>query len=76
MPTTAVVRQEPGRSASPWSEGRPCGKPVTTGLNDGTHVEILSGLEGDETIVKAAAASLIDGQAVTRSSRRRPRAKP
>ena len=36
--------------------------PVTPGLDDGTHVEILSGLRGDEDVVKAGAASLVDGQ--------------
>jgi len=34
-------------------------------LDDGTQVEIRSGLKGDERVVKAYAASLADGQPVS-----------
>ena len=46
-------------------DGHAVRKPVTPGLDDGTQAEILSGLQGDEVIVKAAAASLVDGQPLT-----------
>jgi hypothetical protein len=44
--------------------GRAARKPVVVGLDDGTRAEIVSGLDGDETIVKAYASSLADGQSV------------
>ncbi len=39
-------------------------RPIEVGLSDGTRSEIISGLEGRESVVKANAASLVDGQPV------------
>ena len=38
---------------------------VTPGLDDGTHAEILSGLQGGEVIVRSFATWLTDGQPIT-----------
>ena len=46
------------------------------GLDDGTHAEILSGLQGGEVIVKAFATSLTDGQPVTVTEPEVSKAKP
>ena len=39
--------------------------PVTLGFNNGTNVEIQTGLTGVETLVMPGKNSLTDGQAVT-----------
>jgi len=47
----------------PVNRGQALRKPVTVGLDDGTRAEIISGLSGDENVVKAYASSLADGPA-------------
>ena len=64
VPTTALVRQDSKTYCVAVADGRAVRKPVVVGLDDGTRAEILSGLQGDEAIVKAYASSLADGQAV------------
>jgi RND family efflux transporter MFP subunit len=64
LPTTAVIREGEKTSCVVVREGKAHRRPIAIGLNDGTRVEILSGLEGDEAAVKANAASLADGQPV------------
>jgi hypothetical protein len=62
LPATALVRLD-GRAHCVAIEGGVARrKAVTIGLEDGTLAEILSGLKGDELIVKAAAAALVEGQ--------------
>ena len=39
-------------------------RPVAVGLSDGTWVEILSGLNGDDLVARANVGTLADGQAV------------
>jgi RND family efflux transporter MFP subunit len=65
VPSTALVRQDARIYCIAVVDGHALRKPVAPGLDDGTLVEILSGLQGNEVIVKAAAASLVDGQPVT-----------
>ena len=57
VPTTAPVRQDARAYCIAVVDGRAVRKPVTPGLDDGSQVEILSGLQGDEAIVKAGATS-------------------
>ena len=51
-------------------------KPVVVGLDDGTRAEILSGLQGNEAIVKAYASSLVDGQSVAVIEPETPKVRP
>jgi HlyD family secretion protein len=65
VPTSALVRQGSQTFCVVVADGKAVRKPVTLGLDDGTRAEVLSGLESDQTIVKAYASSLSDGQSVT-----------
>ncbi len=51
-------------------------KTVTPGLDDGTHAEILSGLQAGEIIVKAFATSFTDGHPITGTEPEVSKAKP
>jgi multidrug efflux pump subunit AcrA (membrane-fusion protein) len=64
VPSSALVRQDSQAYCVAVADGRAVRRPVTVGLNDGTKAEILSGLRGNEAIVKAYASSLSDGQSV------------
>jgi len=64
VPATAVVRADSRTFCVNVAAGRAVWKPVKLGLDDGTRVEILSGLQENEAIVRANPSSLIDGQAV------------
>jgi RND family efflux transporter MFP subunit len=64
VPASAVVRQDSQTYCVAVADGRAVRRPVAVGLSDGTKAEILSGLRGDEAIVKAYASSLADGQSV------------
>ena len=64
VPTSALVRQDSKTYCVAVTDGRAVRKPVVVGLDDGTRAEILSGLQGNEAIVKAYASSLADGQSV------------
>jgi hypothetical protein len=46
------------------ADGQATRRPVVLGLNHGTRAEIASSLSGDESVVKANAAWLADGQPV------------
>jgi HlyD family secretion protein len=76
IPTSALVRQDSQTFCVAVVDGRAVRKPVTLGLDDGTQAEILSGLQGNEAIVKAFASSLTDGQAVAVSEPKPTNAKP
>jgi len=65
VPSTALVRQNARVFCVAVVAGQCVRKTVTPGLDDGTHAEILSGLQGDDVIVKAFATSLTHGQPVT-----------
>ncbi len=64
VPTSALVREDSNTFCVAITGGQAVRKPVTVGLDDGARAEILSGLSGDEQIVKAYASSLVDGQRV------------
>jgi RND family efflux transporter MFP subunit len=73
IPATALVREGSQVFCVTVRDGRATRRAIRMGLNDGTHAEILSGLDGGESVVKANAASLVDGQPVTPVA---PAAKP
>jgi RND family efflux transporter MFP subunit len=50
--------------------------PVTTGIDDGLAVEIVSGLTGEEDLVAVGKSGLLDGQLVTASAYNLPAGKP
>jgi len=64
IPTSAVLTEKDKAFCIVVADGKAVRKPIETGLSDGTRTEVLSGLEGVEAVVKANAASLIDGQPV------------
>ena len=76
VPTSALVRQESKTYCVAVTEGRAVRKPVVVGLDDGTRAEILSGLQGNEAIVKAYASSLVDGQSVAVIEPETPKVRP
>lgn len=64
VPASAVAGRESQPFCAVVADGKAARRPVTLGLDDGARVEIISGLNGDEAVVKTNAASLEDGQAV------------
>jgi RND family efflux transporter MFP subunit len=64
LPTSAVVKDRDKYYCVAIVGGKVTRRRVEVGLSDGTRTEVVSGLEGGETIVKANAASLRDGEAV------------
>lgn len=64
LPVTAIVRDGPDNFCCQVISGRIQRTPLILGLRSGKEVEILSGLQGDETVVLVRADTLQDGQAV------------
>jgi HlyD family secretion protein len=64
VPASAVVRADSRTFCVSVVDGRSVWKPVKLGLDDGTTVEILSGLQTNDAVVKVNSSALIDGQAV------------
>ncbi len=62
VPTSALLRLESNTFCVAVKEGQAGRRPVKIGLDDGSRAEIVSGLNGDEQIVKAYASSFADGQ--------------
>jgi HlyD family secretion protein len=64
IPTTAVLPEKDKSFCVVVVDGKAVRKPIETGLSDGIRTEVVSGLVGGETVVKANAASIVDGQPV------------
>jgi multidrug efflux pump subunit AcrA (membrane-fusion protein) len=64
VPTTAVVRDGGQPYVVVVADGQARRREIEVGLSDGQRVEVASGLEGDEAIVRADAEALADGQSV------------
>ncbi|MHC5544356.1 efflux RND transporter periplasmic adaptor subunit, partial [Singulisphaera rosea] len=64
VPATALVKEKDKTFCVAVTGNKAVRKPVEIGLNDGMRAEILAGLDGTESVVKANATSLIDGQPV------------
>jgi HlyD family secretion protein len=64
LPATAVVNEQGKDYCVAVVDGKAARRPIRLGLSDGTRTEVVSGIKGDEAVVKANAASLADGQPV------------
>jgi RND family efflux transporter MFP subunit len=62
VPATAVVTEKDKSYCVAVADGKARRRPIEVGLSDGTHTEVISGLDAGEAVVKANAASLTDGQ--------------
>jgi RND family efflux transporter MFP subunit len=65
LPDDAVVTEKAGTSVFVIAEGKAKKTRVQTGFDDGSHVEIVSGLKPDQPIILVGKQLLSDGQAVT-----------
>jgi len=64
IPTTALVTENDETRCVVVVGGKAERRSVEIGLNDGTLAEVVSGLRSEDEVVKANAASLVDGQPV------------
>jgi RND family efflux transporter MFP subunit len=64
VPATAVVSEQGKDYCVAIVNGKAVRRPIRVGLSDGTWTEVVSGLEENEAVIKANAASLGDGQSV------------
>jgi RND family efflux transporter MFP subunit len=64
LPATAVVNELGKDYCVAVVDGKAARRPIRVGLSDGTRTEVMSGIKGDEAVVRANAASLADGQPV------------
>lgn len=64
IPSAAIVREDSRTFCVAVVDGKAVRKSIALGLEDGTRAEIVSGIEGNEAVVKAYASSLADGQPV------------
>jgi membrane fusion protein (multidrug efflux system) len=65
MPIDAVLVEKSGASLFLVADGKARKTRVQTGFNDGSSVEIVSGLKSDQPAILVGKLSLNDGQAVT-----------
>jgi RND family efflux transporter MFP subunit len=64
VPTPAIVQDQDKAFCVAVAGGKAVRKLIETGLGDGTRTEVTAGLQGTEEVVKAGAASLVEGQTV------------
>ncbi len=64
LPASAIVSENGNTRVVAVVAGKAVRKPVKTGLSDPNRVEILAGVDPTDLVVKAAAASLTDGQSL------------
>jgi RND family efflux transporter MFP subunit len=76
LPSSAIVRDGDQVSCMVVAEGRAKRRAIRVGITEGKRTEVVSGLEGGEQVVEANAASLIDGQPVSRTEPANDGAKP
>jgi RND family efflux transporter MFP subunit len=72
LPATAIIRDAGKAACVVVADGKATRRAVTTGLDDGTRIEIASGLGGDELVVKTGGAALSEGQAVEAAAAKAP----
>ena len=68
LPFGALIEQDKASEVAVIVAGKVVLLPVKTGLEDFTHVEIISGLKGDETIILTEGQEFHAGQAVQSDS--------
>lgn len=78
IPPAALMSNGDGRGYSVFvvDRGKATRVSITTGLDDGVWVEVVSGLKGDEEVVLVGKAALTDGQPVQASPYSLPEGKP
>ncbi len=64
IPSSAILEENGKSRCVVVDDGKAARRPIVLGLNDGTRAEVVTGLSGNESVVKANAASLAEGQAV------------
>jgi RND family efflux transporter MFP subunit len=64
VPVEAVVTEKAGTSVFVAAEDKARKTRVQTGFNDGTHVEIVKGLNADQPVILVGKQTLNDGQPV------------
>lgn len=64
VPAGALLTEKAGASVFLLQDGKAKKTPVKTGFHDGTHVEILSGLKGDEPVLVFGKVPPADGATV------------
>ena len=64
LPVSAIARDGQQPFCMGVREGRIVRLPIEVGLSDGNRAEILSGLAGDEVVIKTNSSSLAEGQPV------------
>jgi HlyD family secretion protein len=74
VPSSAIVREGDKAFCVRVVNDRAVRTPVELGLSDGTRTEIVSGLGGDDLVVKANSASLTDDQPVKAAEAAEPAA--
>jgi RND family efflux transporter MFP subunit len=67
VPINAVVTEKAGTSVFVLADNKAKKTRVQTGFNDGTQVEISSGLSADQNVIVVGKRALADGQAVSSS---------
>jgi membrane fusion protein, multidrug efflux system len=70
VPAGAVLVEKAGASVFVFADGRAKKTPVKAGFNDGSHVEIISGLGGGERVLIFGKTPPADGAAVNASEAR------
>ncbi len=64
IPATAVIPEKDRASCFIVAGGKAVRRAIRTGLGDGKIIEVVSGLDGGEAVVKVGSPSLVDGQPV------------
>ena len=65
VPVEALVTERAGASVFILNDNRAKKTHVQPGFNDGANVEVVSGLNSDQTVILVGKQTLNDGQAVT-----------
>ena len=72
IPAAALVAEGSSPAVFVVEKGYAKKVPITSGLDDGVDVEVLSGLQGDEQIVVVGQAQLADGTPVVATASHLP----
>ncbi|MHB1556282.1 MAG: efflux RND transporter periplasmic adaptor subunit [Isosphaeraceae bacterium] len=64
LPITAVVSEQGKTYCIAVVDGKAVHRPIRIGISDGIRTEVVSGIVASDAVVKANAASLVDGQPV------------
>ena len=65
LPVQAVLVEKAGTSVFTVADGKAKKVPVKTGFNDGTNVEIASGINPEQAVILLGKMTLNDGQPIS-----------